>query len=105
MDSTPISLYEDIIINILMSYYNIREIDEEIIKFHIINLIKHFLFNFNDKKIGICIIQELDKINYNIVNFDVQGYKFYEKDRILVSQFANNINNLFLIKNDAPVYN
>lgn len=88
-----------------MSYYNIREIDEEIIKFHIINLIKNFLFNFNDKKIGICIIQELDKINYNIVNFDVQGYKFYEKDRILVSQFANNINNLFLIKNDAPVYN
>lgn len=94
MDLTPISLYEDIIINILMSYYNIRNIDEQIIKVHIINFIKNFLFNFNDKKLGICLIQELDKINYNSINGDVINYKFYEKDRILVSQFANKINNL-----------
>ena len=49
MDSTPISLYEDIINNIISSYYNIREIDDETIKFHNINFIKNFLFNFNDK--------------------------------------------------------
>jgi hypothetical protein len=98
MDSTPISLYEDIIHNIVSSYYNIREIDDEIIKFHSINLIKDFLFTFNDKKIGFCLIQEFDKINYNFVNYDVQGYKFYEKDRIIVSQFANKINSVLNLK-------
>jgi len=94
MDSTPISLYEDIINNIISSYYNIRESDDEIIKLHNINLIKNFLFNFNDKKIGICLIQEFDKINYQLVNYDVRAYKFYEKDRIIVSQFVNKINSV-----------
>jgi hypothetical protein len=98
MDSTPVSLYEDIINNIVSSYYNIREIDDEIIKFHNINFIKNFLFNFNDKKIGMCLIQEFDKINYNCVNYDVRGYKFHEKDRIIVSQFANKINSVLNLK-------
>lgn len=100
MDLTPIFLYEDIIINILMSYYNIRDKDQQVIKVYIINLIKNFLFNFNDKKIGFCLIQELDKINYNSINRDVINYKFYEKDRILVSQFANKVNNLLTINYD-----
>lgn len=98
MDSPPIYLYEDIIINIISSYYNIREIDEQIVKIHTTHFIKKFLFNFNDKKIGFCLIQEFDKINYNHVKFDVQSYKFFERDRIIVSQFANKINSELNLK-------
>jgi hypothetical protein len=93
MDNNIVSIYIDIIFNIILSYYNINNnIDEDpILEMHIINFIKHCLFKFSYEKLGYCLIQEFDKINFMDVKNDVIEYKFREKDRIYVSQFANKI--------------
>lgn len=92
---SPNLFYEDIIYNILSSYYDIDESNEDIIDFFILSFLKNFIYSFNEKHIGFCLIQELDKINFNKVNNDVINYKFLEKDRIVVSKFANKINGIF----------
>ena len=54
-------------------------------------ILKQCLFRYSYEKLGYCLIQEFDKINLMIVKEDVIDYKFKEKDRIFVSQFANKI--------------
>jgi len=95
MDMSPNLFYEDIIYNILSSYYVIDESNEDVIDFFVLSFLKNFIYSFNEKQIGFCLIQELDKINFNKVNNDVINYKFLEKDRIVVSKFVNKINGIF----------
>ena len=92
---SPNLFYEDIVFNILSSYYTINESNEDVIDFFILSFLKNFIYTFNEKQIGFCLIQELDKINLKKINNDVINYKFLEKDRIVVSKFANKINEIF----------
>jgi hypothetical protein len=100
MEDNIISVYIDLIINIIINYYkNEKDIYEDhMIEFHIINFLKLTLLKYSYEKLGYCLIQEFDKIHYNEVKNDVIDYKFKEKDRILVSQFANKIH--FYIENN-----
>lgn len=93
MDNNIISIHIEIIFNIILGYYNTSDdIDEDpVLEMHILNFIKNCLFKFSYEKLGYCLIQEFDKINFMTVKNDVIEYKFREKDRIYVSQFANKI--------------
>lgn len=92
---TPNLFFEDIIYNILSSYYTINSSNEDIINFFILSFLKNFIYTFNEKKIGFCLIQELDKIHLKKIHNDVVNYKFLERDRIIVSKFVNKINSVF----------
>jgi len=93
MDDKIVTIYMELIFNIILAYYKINEeLDEDpLMEYHIISFLKQCLFRYSYEKLGYCLIQEFDKINLMFVKEDVVDYKFKEKDRIFVSQFANKI--------------
>jgi hypothetical protein len=93
MENNIVTIYVDLIFNIILCYYKINEDlnEDPVLEFHIISFLKQCLFKYSYEKFGYCLIQEFDKINFSQVNNDVFDYKFKEKDRILISQFANKI--------------
>ena len=93
MDNNIVAIYIDLIFTIIQSYYKINDDldDDPLLEFHIISFLKLCLFKYSYEKLGYCLIQEFDKLNFNQVHNDVLDHKFKEKDRILVSQFANKV--------------
>ena len=94
MDESYVSIIVEIILEIIKNLYYLTDETEIIVEFYITNFIKDTIFRFNKFLLGICLIQEFDKLLYSKINDDVLQYKFYEKDRIIVSQFANKVHNL-----------
>jgi len=88
----------EIIFEIIKDMYNLDYVlsSDPFLEYYIINFISNTIFY--KEKLLLCLIQEFDKLIFGKISEDVNNYKFIEKNRIKVSQFANKIDSYIKYK-------
>ncbi len=81
----------DLLFVILQEYYDLDFDNYPLVETFIIHYLNKNYYCWNNYNLAYCFLQELDKIHFNKINQDIEIYKFYYKDRILISQLVNNI--------------
>lgn len=90
----------EIIFEIIKDMYDLDYVlsSDPFLEYYIINFISNTVFILNKERLLLCLIQEFDKLLFGKISEDVNNYKFIEKNRIKVSQFANKINDYIKYK-------